>query len=279
MVRLPIWIGQATGATGAQAFCFDKAGDFDGPANAAAIVRIRGADLYMTEHGRVAMFTGVTHDWIADGAWQTIKDEIDESKPGRIRGEYHKREEEVWFHYVRTQDSGEAKGLLIIRLPQPKFGLPHYACFVGQTADGISAGVSIVRDNSKVPVVFTSTSAAEKSYTLDGTDDAGTQIDSHIQTGLQPLHDGETARILNVEPFLERLAGYGTIDVKVATSNVLDTVAGTLTAAQSVDLTLTPVREVLGFDARGRFFALRLEWNSTDTIRYRGAIIRSQEQV
>ncbi|KKK75958.1 hypothetical protein LCGC14_2868520, partial [marine sediment metagenome] len=167
--RDSIWIGQATGATGAQAFCFEKVGDFDGPANAAAIVRIRGADLYMTEHGRVAMFTGVSHDWIADGAWSTIKAEIDQTKPGRIRGEYHRQEEEVWFHYVRTQDSGLAKGLLIIKLPQPKFGLPHFACFTGVMAEGISAGMSVVRTNSKVPVVFTATSGTEQSFTAENT--------------------------------------------------------------------------------------------------------------
>lgn len=277
--RDSIWIGQATGATGAQAFCFDKVGDFDGPANAAAIVRIRGADLYMTEHGRVAMFTGVSHDWIADGAWSTIKAEIDQTKPGRIRGEYHRQEEEVWFHYVRTGDSGEAKGLLIIKLPAPKFKLPHYACFVGSTADGISAGVSILRNDSKVPILFTSTSGVEKSYTLDGSDDAGMVINSHIQTGLQPLHDNEPSRVLNVESFLERAGGFGTALVKLATSNILDKPEGTLTSAQTIDLTSVPVKEPKGFDTRGRFVAYRLDWDSSDTVKYRGAILRSKDQI
>ena len=277
--RDSIWIGQATGATGAQAFCFEKVGDFDGPANAAAIVRIRGADLYMTEHGRVALFTGVSHDWIADGAWTTIKAEIDQTKPGRIRGEYHRQEEEVWFHYVRTTDSGLAKGLLIIKLKNPKFGIPEDACYTGSTADGISAGMSVLRNNSKVPVLFTATSGVEKSYSLDGTDDAGTLISSHVQYGLQALHDAEPSRVLSVEIFAERKAGYGTLLVKVATSDILDTAAGTLSSAQTVDLTAVPVKEPKGFDARGRFTTLRLDWDSSDTVRYRGAILRSQEQI
>jgi len=277
--RDSIWIGQATGATGAQAFCFEKVGDFDGPANAAAIVRIRGADLYMTEHGRVAMFTGVSHDWVADGAWSTIKAEIDQNYPGRIRTEYNKQEEEVYFHYVRTQDSGLAKGLLIIKLPQPKFGLPHYACFIGATADGISAGMAVARTNSKVPVVFTATPGVEKSYTLDGASDAGTTISSHIQYGLQPMSQAEPSRVLNVETFVERAVGYGTLQVKVATSNVLDKAEGTLSSAQSIDLTAVPVKEPKGFDARGRFATLRFEWDSSDTVRFRGAIAAAQEQI
>lgn len=276
--RDSIWIGQATGATGAQAFCFDKVGDYDGPANPAAIIRIRGADLYMTEHGRVAMFTGVSHDWIADGAWSTIKAEIDQTKPGRIRGEYHRQEEEVWFHYVKTGDSGLAKGLLIIKLPMPKFKLPHYACFVGSTADGISAGMSVLRDNNKVPIIFTDTSAAEKSYTLDGSDDSGTVINSHIQTGLQPIGEAEPSRVLNVESFIERAGGRGTALVKVAVSDILDTAAGTLSSAQTIDLTTVPVKEPKGFDARGRFVAYRLDWDSSDVVKYRGAVLRSQEQ-
>ncbi len=85
--------------------------------------------------------------------------------------------------------------------------------------------------------------------------------------------------MLNIEPFLERAAGYGTCQVKVATSNILDTAAGTLSSAQSVDLTATPVKDLKGFDARGRFATLRLDWDSSDTVRFRGAVGRSQEQI
>ncbi|KKM04828.1 hypothetical protein LCGC14_1760270, partial [marine sediment metagenome] len=134
-------------------------------------------------------------------------------------------------------------------------------------------------NNSKVPVLFIATSSAEKSYTLDGTDDAGTTISSHIQYGLQPMSGAEPTRILNVETFVERLAGRGTMIVKVATSNALDTAAGTLSSGQTIDLTAVPVKEPKGFDARGRFTTVRFEWDSSDTVRFRGAIAAAQEQI
>ncbi len=82
-----------------------------------------------------------------------------------------------------------------------------------------------------------------------------------------------------METFVERLAGYGTLQVKVATSNVLDKPEGTLSSAQSIDLTAVPIKEPKGFDARGRFTTLRFEWDSSDTVRLRGAVASAQETI
>ena len=135
--------------------------------------------------------------------------------------------------------------------------------------------MAINKTGSTTPIVFDFT--ALKAHTLNGTDDNGTAISGHFQYGLSPPSDIEPARVLGVEPFFERLAGYGTATLKMASSNVLDTPGGTLSSGVSVDLTLTPVKTVVGFDVRGRFVAPRVEFTSAATIKWHGAVLRSAD--
>lgn len=272
--RDSIWIGEATGATGGQAFCFTPVGKLVGPAGPAAVVDADGVHFYMTQTGRVAMFTGVSHEWIADGVWSFIKAEIDESSAARITGTYFSRWGEVWFWYPRTGDAGENLGVLIISLPKPKLNLSFFSCWPGVSGKSITAAINIAKLGTTTPIVFDSTNL--KGHTLDGTNDNGVVISGHFQYGLAPPNDIEPARVLNVEPFFERLAGYGNATLKIASSNVLNTLSGTLSSGKTVDLTATPVKDYIGFDVRGRFIALRCEFTSAATIRYRGAVLRSK---
>ena len=272
-----IWLGAATGNAGSEFFCFAIQGWFDGPAGPAAIANVRGTDYYMTQYGRIAKYTGSSHEWIADGVWSIIKAEIDQSAPGRVVSFYEPQNEEVWFTYPRVGDGGVNLGLVIVVLPKPEFGLVHHAAFPGTLGKAVSAGVKVDKESLKTAILFTSAGSAERSYTLDGTDDDGVAVQSNFQTGLQPLNDAEVSRILNVEPFLERKSGNGTIVIKVATSNVLDKPEGDLTGGEIVDLTKIPVKENIGFDATGRFVAARCEFDSTDIVRYRGLILKAQE--
>jgi len=272
-----IWLGAATGDAGALAFCFAIQGKFDGPAGPAAIADAQGTDYYMTQYGRIAKYTGSSHEWIADGVWSIIKAEIDQSAPGRVVGFYEPQNHEVWFTYPRVGDGGVNLGLVIVVLPRPEFGILHHAAFPGTFGKAISAAVKVDKESLKTAILFTSAGSAERSYTLDGTDDDGVAVQSNFQTGLQPLVDASVSRILNVEPFLERKSGNGTIIAKVATSNVLDKAEGNLTGGKIIDLTKIPVIENVGFDATGRFVALRYEFDDTDTVRYRGSVLRSME--
>jgi len=272
-----IWLGAATGNTGGEAFCFAVQALFDGPAGPAALADVNGTHYYMTQYGRIARYNGSSHEWVGDGVWSIVKGEIDQAFPGRVTAFYEPQGEEVWFTYPRTGDSGENFGLVMISLPKPNFGLPNHASFVGTLGKSVTAGVKIDKESLKTAIVFSSTTSDEKSFTLDGANDDGTVITSNAQTGLQPLADAEPSRVLTVEPFFERGKGFGTCDVRVASSNVLDKAEGDLSAISTVSLDTLPIREVTKFDVRGRFVALRLEFDSTDKVRYRGAVLRSGE--
>lgn len=277
-----IWLGVVTGKTGGSAFCFTLIGFFDGPGGPNAIANAKGSDYYMTQYGRVGKFDGSTHKWVAEGTWAKVKAEIDQAFPRRITAVYHAQEEEVHFTYPRVGDSGENLGLLIVTLPKPEVGIQAEGAYVGESGRSITAMAKIDRESQKTPIVFTSGSpgGSAQSFTIDGTDDDGVTVVSFFQTGLQPVFGAEPSRVLNAEPFLERSGGFGTIFVRMSSSNVLDTPGGTLSVApgRSVDLTdAASIKTVLGFDVRGRFVALRIEFDSTATVRYLGATLRAQE--
>ena len=275
-----IWLTAVTGKTGGAAFCFSLVGFFDGPGGPNAIAHAKGSDYYMTQYGRIGKFNGSTFKWVAEGAWAKVRALIDQAFPGRIQAVYHAQQEEIHFTFPRIGDGGENLGLLIVTLPKPEVGIQAEGAYVGVYGRSVTAMAKVDRVSQTTPVVFTSTPAAQKSFTMDGADDDGVTIVSFFQTGLQPVHGAEPSRMLNAEPFLERNAGFGTAFVRLASSNLLDTPGGALSVGpgRSVDLTnTTAIKSVLGFDVRGRFVALRIEFDSTATVRYLGAILRAQE--
>ena len=231
----------------------------------------------MTQNGRIALFTGASHQWIADGVWSTVKAEIDQTFPKRITGWLDKDNDEVWFTYPRDSDSGESKGLVIVKLRRPQHGRQNYAAFNGALTYSITAAVRVDKADVTTPIVFTSTSADERMFNVTGDDDDDTAVSASFQTGLKPVNKAEVTRALYVEPFLERSGAYGSATLKIAQSNILDTPGGTLSSGVTVDLTATPVKDVEGFDVRSRFMGVQLSWTSASTVRYLGAIIRGAE--
>lgn len=269
-----IWLGETTGLAGASAIRWTHLLTTEGPACPTALVEAGdgGPHVYMTDTGRIAMFTGASHKWIADGAWKIIKDEIDQTKPNRIWGEYKPAERQVWFTYKRTGQSA-TDGLVIVQLQRKEFDIP-FAAFPGRWYKEVTAGCTLYDKTIGSDLVFTANSGAEKAYKVVEGDDDGSAITSYIQTGYVPVPTLESTRVLSIEPFVERLAGYGTLTVKAVTNNVMNNTLGTLSSGSTVDLTATPIKETVGVDARGRFLGLRLEWTSAATMRYRGVTLR-----
>lgn len=269
------WLGELTGFEGARAFRWTRLISVEGPACPTALVEAGdgGPHVYMTDTGRVAMFQGSNLKWIGDGSWAVVKGEIDQTKLNRIWGVYKPAERQVWFTYQRTGQS-DVDGLLIVQLERKDVGLPA-ASYPGRWYKTVTAGCTVYDSAVGQDLVFTANSGAEKAYKITGTDDAGSAITSYIQTGYVPAPMLESLRVLSIEPFLERSAAYSTLTMKAVTSNVLNTILGTLSSGTSVDLTATPIKTVVGVDARGRFLGARLEWTSAATVRYRGVTVRA----
>lgn len=273
-----VWLGEITGLPGSSAIRLSHLLAIEGPAGPTALVEAGdgGPHVYMTDTGRVCMFTGSSIKWIGDGVWKITKDEIDQTKPNRIWGVYKPAERQVWFTYKRTGQSA-TDGLVIVQLQRKDVDLP-FACYPGRWYKEVTAGCTLNDKTIGADLVFTANSGAEKAYKMTGADDAGAAVTSYIQTGYVPVPMLESTRILSMEPLVERLAGYGSLTVKAITNNVLDTTLGTQSSGATVDLTSTPIKEVVGVDARGRFLGARLEWTSTATVRYRGITLRTSPE-
>ena len=259
-----IWVGWPFGGQSSSAFRFEFVGSYDGPAGPNAIVDFNGIHYYMTVNGRVGSFNGSRHQWVSDGIWPVIKADIDNTYVGRIFGVADLKENEVYFWYPRTGDAGEMKGLVYCNLPYPAAGIQSYASWVGTTIRACGAGCEIrLADNLDKPLVFSTTVADQRSFSLDG----GTRLDDaqsftgYWQTGLVPTPEIEPSRAV-IEPFFLRGAGLGSVTLKLVYSEVLNALAGTLSSGATIDLTATPVREPTGFDNRGRFFGARVEFTS-----------------
>jgi len=269
-----IWLGEVTGLPGGSSFRWSLFDYVEGPAGSNAVVNAGGRHYYMTRNGRIGYFNGFMHKWVVDGAWKTVKDEIDLNAPFRVHGIWIPQLEEVRFYYQRAGQS-ITDGMVILRLENKQMGRP-YAAFPGRMGKSVTAGCEIYDNNFTTSVAFTSDT--QKLYTISGLTDDGTAVSGFIQTGMiLPNQQQGIDRVLPIEPFLERGGGFGTVTMKAVTSNILDNINGVLSTGASIDLTLTPPKTIVGLDARGRFIGMRLEWTSASTIKYRGAVLRAQE--
>lgn len=273
--RDSIWAGEVTGLAGASAFRLTMVDQIDGPAGPNALVNANGKHIYMSKDGRIGMYNGVTHKWIADGVWEVVKSEIDKTKPNRIHGVFIPQLDQVRFFYKRTGGSN-TDGLVILQMEIRDLQVP-FAGFPGRMGKHVTAGCTISDTVLDTSLVFNGTASSQGTWKIDGTSDDGTSISSHIQTGLSLVKNLEVSRALSYEPIIERLAGYGSITAKLVSSNIIDSIGGTLSTGATVDLTATPVKNHIGFDVRGRFLGSRLEWTNSATVRYRGGVLRGSE--
>lgn len=275
--RDSIFLFTPTGETGGEAFCFQYIGKFDGPAGAPAVVHLDNTDSYMTQSGRIALYTGSSHAWILDGLWDVVRSEIDQDFPDRVTGWHDNENDEIWYTYPRIGDAGVNLGVVVVKIKRPDIGYDNYFGFHGELTYPITAGLRVNKSSIKNPIVFTATGSDERMFSLEGTQDDDTAFNCSFQTGMEPLDQAEVTRILYVEPFMERDAAFGTANVQLASSFILDDPAGVLAPPQPIDLTATPIKDVIPFDVRSRFLAVRYSWTSTNVVRYFGTVVRGAE--
>lgn len=264
-----IWSVISIGGTDAAFFRFELRGFYDGPASPAAVVDANGVQYYMTTTGRVGRYDGTQHDWVADGVWDIIKNDLDSSAMNRAFGVYNPAEDEVYFYYPRSGDVGEIKGGVVVQRPRPQDKIGTHIAFPIRLSRAISTAVDL-RLESNAVLAFDSTGF--KSNTMTGDTDIDTVFSGFWQHGLAVVPGQMPFRIEEIEVFARRALGSGTLTVKPVTSMILDVAGGTVGTGASVDLANSaPVRDLKGADARGRFLGLRHEFTTPITLYWQGS--------
>ncbi len=266
------------------AFAFQEPLYVEGPAGIYAVVNVGGAHIYMTKNGRIALFTGTTYpQWLADGIWFFLQEDIEPSAAYLIRGVYDYRLHTVTFFYPKKGDGLGLKGMVVINLPFEGLDLqtsPVAYCFLGICGKPV-AHVCEKRFDSSVDrsLIFTRSSGAmndAQAFLFDEhTDtDGDMPFNCSFQTGLQSMPDG-VHNLVTVESFFERDFGNGAVYIEPVTSDALENKTGTIPdlSGQWIDLETNPVREYKGFGQQVRFFGLRYTWSSNNIVRYSGSTV------
>jgi hypothetical protein len=171
--------------------------------------------------------------------------------------------------------------MVTINIPLDGSGITDYACFLGVSGKAITHGYEMRfnRETNK-SVLFSSDAITRKSYVYseDSNLDDGIEFPCMMQTGLLPMPDMKHNRV-TAELFIERSDGNGFVDVSFVTSDVLENSSGTIEPIPSnmLSLEFNPVREYIAADQPARFIGLRLDWTSTSTVRYTGAVLYGRE--
>lgn len=279
-----LWGVTYTGAsTEATTFRFDFIGFYDGPASAAAVVDVDGLHLYMTPTGRIALFNGSQHQWVADGLWPLIRTDIDTTKSPRVWGFYDPMNHEVHFFYPTLTYSSALRGHVCITLPKADQGIATIGSFPGYLTDELTAG-STVRLTDYKDFCLTAGTTANRSYkfTTDAATDDGTGFSGYWQTGLIQTPGRDPFKVEAVETYAERGTGYGSLTVQGIRSYTLAGEGTRMGNPQIINLAgEEPVKDGTGFDAvHGRFLGLRYAFanSSTCTLRFKGASLFAQRR-
>jgi hypothetical protein len=277
-----IYLAKAQAGSNAIAFSLSEPITVEGPAGIHAIVKAEDTHFYMTPSGRIAMFDGSRRpQWIADGIWLRLQRDIDPEYTNRIIGIYDYRLHLVIFFYPVNGDNGDLHGIVLINLPLEGSGITTHTPFLGETSRPVSFGYEMRFNNeASRSVVFTTTIDDRKSFILDedGKRDDNVIFNSLIHTPLAALPDSKHHR-LTAEVFLERGTGYGSLDLYGIRSSVLDTPGGTIdnTEVHRVNLEFPVETEHFPFIHQSRFFGLSLQWQSTSTVHYAGAVVSGRQ--
>lgn len=270
-----IYLARAQAGSDAVGFAFSEPLKVEGPGGVHAVVDVSGAHMYMTKSGRIAIYDGTRYpQWIADGLWLYLQDDIDPEFAHKIFGVFDYRLHTVTFHYPKIGDHGAMYGVVIISLPLEGSGITTYASFLGIIAKPCSYGYEM-RFNDQIDrsIIFTSTSGDCQSFSFDEatqTDD-GVAYSCAMQTGLFPLPDMRHHHV-SVEPYLERVNGNGHVNIFAVVSDMLESEDGNVITdkPQVIDLNNNYVQQYIGFEQATRFFGLRYEWLSSSVVRYAG---------
>lgn len=264
-----IWSVIPLGGTDAGFFRFELRGFYKGPASPAAVVDANGTHYYLTTSGRVGAWNGTAHDWVADGVWELIRNDLDASNMNRAFGIYEPQFDELYFAYPRVGDSGDLKGGLVIQRPRPRDGILDHIAFPIRFAVPISCGTDLRLESNKA-LIFRSDTF--RSHFVEGPIDGDVNFSGFWQPGLTMVPAQMPYRIEEMEVFARRQPGGGTLTLKPVFSNLLDTTGGTVGAGTTVDLAAAAnVRDVKGTDIRGRFLGLRHEFTTPIALAWQGS--------
>ncbi len=281
-----IYVAKAQAGTDAQAFNIQFSQAVEGPAGVHAVVEVEGAHIYMTKSGRIGLFDGTSKvQWIADGIWLYLQQQIDPAYANKLFGFYDYRLHTVQFVYPMQNSHGNMQGTILINLPLEGSGIEPVELYKRYVASAFLGTLSIPatfayekRFNNQIDtsVVFTNKNSTAQSCTLDETAilDLDMPYICHIQTALSPLPDMKHYQI-SVENLFERSNGYGQVTMQAVTSDMLETHGGTVQqiTEQVLDLNNNKVQEYTGFNIPTRFFGLRYSWTSADTVRWAGSAV------
>lgn len=275
-----IYVGQAQAGSNANAFRVNFVQAVEGPASVHSVVSAplgsKNSHFYMTTNGRIGVFSGTAYvQWIADGLWFFLQDDIDRAFTSKIFGIFDYRLHVVIFYYPRVGDNGDLKGMVIINLPLEASGITSPAAFLGISGRAVSYGFeSRLQNQIDNTVIFTSDTL--KSFTLDeNTDnDDGQVFSCSIQTGIMPTPELSLYHIA-LEVFLERAASNGVADLLLVSSHNLANSTGNIDPGnvETLDLESEPSGEYIGFNTRLRWAGIKLAWLSSSDVRYSGGVI------
>jgi len=266
------------------AFIFLEPLYVEGPAGIYAVVNVNGTHIYMTKNGRVAMFNGTSYpQWLCDGLWFFLQEDIDQTAAHKIRGVYDYRLHTVTFFYPKINSGNGLRGMVTINLPLEGLDtvsatLPH--AFLGLCAKPVTHACekrfdstvdrSLIITQASSPVNDARAFIFDELSSLDG----DLPFNCMFQTGLQPMPDARHTHV-SVETFLERNYGYGSAFIEPVISDALENSTGTIPelSGQWIDLESNPIREYKGFGRQVRFFGLKYSWSSINHLRYSGAVV------
>lgn len=276
-----IYVARAREGNDDTAFQFSDPLYVAGPAGIKAIIDVSGTHIYMTKNGRIAQFSGAGYpQWIADGLWLFLQDDIDPLYAYLTTGVYDYRLHTAIFYYPRLGSGGALTGMVILSLPLEGVDLqqqqPLPAVFKGTSSIPVSHGVQSnfngVIDRS---VVFGS-AASRQSFYLDETaqTDNGQYYDCMMYHPLTAMPDARHTKV-SFETFVERSQGYGVLNVEPVVSDTLESQDGTTPdgKVEYIDLETNPVQTIKAFNISTRFFGLKYTWRSDSTVRYSGSVI------
>lgn len=279
-----LYLARAQSGSDASAFSFNEPIIVEGPAGVHAVIAIPNQHIYMTKNGRIALYDGSQRpQWIADGLWLFLQQDIDPQYSYGIFGVYDFRLHTVFFFYPRKADHGTYQGMVVINLPFEGIDIQGTAAnttpraFLGLCGKPACFAAEMrfasFIDSS---IIFTSTERDQQSFILDeGTNnDDGSLFDCWFTTGIQSLPDAKHTNV-TVESFFERGGGYGFVNIQPVVSDSLESETGTTpdNLEQMINLEFNPVREYRGFNIPTRFFGLKYSWKSNSTIRYAGSVV------
>jgi hypothetical protein len=275
-----IYTARAQSGSNETAFAFSEPIRVDGPAGINAVVDMGGTHMYMTRNGRVALFDGTRYpQWICDGLWLFLQQDIDPKYVHRIHGTYDYRLHAVTFYYPRMEDNGALRGMLIVNLPFEGVDVEGQpvACFKGMSTLPVTASTELLfSDQVDRSLIFLYDSFDIRDGVLDEdvTLDDSVEYACLLQTGLVGMPQGKFTQV-TVESFLERKYGYGAINIQPVVSNTLSEVAGYMDDIDKRPISLEedPIRQHVGFNTPVRFFGLKYSWMSGNVVRYAGGVV------